>query len=193
MANLSNVVNVSIIPQGRSLSRTNMNIVTIFTSESGALSSNNRTIAYTDLSSVAEDFGTSSSMYEYAKVLFAQTKNPTNSGGYLVAGYWRASDETVLATAGKLSGSQVNEATIIPTLQTISDGSFEEADINVPCIQVSGLGMYIDYQGRVKFCGATKKDIFIVDALTSTPDTILEKYWEANSNYSCNDCTARYI
>lgn len=125
MANLSNVVNVSIVPSGRSLSRTNMNIVAIMTSELGALSSANRTKAYTDLSSVADDFGTNSSMYEYAKILFAQTKNPTNSGGYLVAGFWRASDETVAATAGALTGSQVSEAVVVETLQTVSDGSFD--------------------------------------------------------------------
>jgi len=125
MANLSNVVNVSIVPSGRSLSRTNMNIVSIITSEQGALSSNRRTIAYTDLPSVAEDFGTSSSMYEYAKILFAQTKNPTNSGGYLVAGYWRASDETIDATSGQVIGSQISESVAIGVLQTISDGSFD--------------------------------------------------------------------
>lgn len=125
MANLSNVVNVSIVPPGRSLSRTNMNIVAIFTSELGALSSANRTIAYTDLSSVADDFGTESAMYEYAKILFAQTKNPTNSGGYLVACFWRASDESVAATAGILTGSQVSEVSVVGTLQTISDGSFD--------------------------------------------------------------------
>lgn len=138
MANLSNVVNVSIVPPGRSLSRTNMNIVAIFTSELGALSSANRTIAYTDLSSVADDFGTESSMYEYAKILFAQTKNPANSGGYLVAAFWRASDESVAATAGVLTGAQVSEATVVETLQAISDGSFD-VDIDGVTQNVTGL------------------------------------------------------
>lgn len=125
MANLSNVVNVSVVPSGKSLSRTNMNIVAILTSERGVLSSNRRTIAYSDLGSVADDFGTSSAFYEYAKILFAQTKNPANSGGYLVAGYWRASDETVPASSGVLTGSQLSEATVVATLQAISDGSFD--------------------------------------------------------------------
>lgn len=138
MANLSNVVNVSIVPSGRSLSRTNMNIVAIMTSELGALSSANRTKAYTDLSSVADDFGTNSSMYEYAKILFAQTKNPTNSGGYLVAGFWRASDETVAATAGALTGSQVSEAVVVETLQTVSDGSFD-IDVDGVTQNITGL------------------------------------------------------
>ncbi|WP_373073905.1 DUF3383 family protein [Sulfurimonas sp.] len=138
MANLSNVVNVSIIPSGRSLSRTNMNIVAIMTSELGALSSANRTIAYTDLTSVADDFGTNSSMYEYAKILFAQTKNPTNSGGYLVAGFWRASDESVAATAGILTGAQVSEATVVGVLQLISDGSFD-VDVDGVTQNVTGV------------------------------------------------------
>ena len=54
MANVNNVVNVSVVPQGRSLSRTNMNIVALFTSQLGALSSSNRSKAYTDLSSIAK-------------------------------------------------------------------------------------------------------------------------------------------
>jgi len=124
MADLRNIVNVSIIPSGKVLSRTNMNIVAIITSELGALSSLNRTKVYTDLGSVANDFGTNSKMYEFAKILFAQTKNPTNSGGYLVAGYWRAVDETVPAQSGKLIGAQIDESAVVKELQKISDGSF---------------------------------------------------------------------
>lgn len=125
MANINNVVNVSVIPQGRSLSRVNMNIVALFTSQLGALSSANRTKAYTDLSSVASDFGTTSAVYQHASILFAGTKNPCNSGGYLVVGFWRAVAETVSVTAGKLRGIQLSEAVVIPTLQSISDGSFK--------------------------------------------------------------------
>jgi len=125
MANLANVVTVSMLPPGRTASRTNMNIVTILTSELGVLSSANRRIVYLDLVSVANDFGTSSPTYEYAKILFSQTKNPANSGGYLVASFWRASDENVLATNGKLVGGQLSESVVIPTLQKVSDGSFD--------------------------------------------------------------------
>lgn len=138
MADLKNVVNVSIIPPGRSLSRTNMNIVTIVTSVLGVLSSANRTKTYSDLTSVANDFGTNSAMYEYAKILFAQTKNPTNSGGYLVATYWRASDESVAATAGILTGAQVSESTVVGTLQTVSDGSFD-VDVDGVTQNVTGV------------------------------------------------------
>ena len=124
MSDLRNVVEVSIIPSGRTLDRTNMNIVSIITSELGVLNSLNRSKVYIDLSSVAQDFGTNSKMYDFAKTLFAQTKNPTNSGGYLVAGYWRAIDETIPAQAGQLIGAQVSDAVVVETLQQVSDGSF---------------------------------------------------------------------
>lgn len=71
--------------------------------------------------------------------------------------------------------------------------SFMEADINIPCIQVSGLGMYIDYQGMVKFCGALKEDLFIIDMLESTPEKILEAYQEENSKHECTKCDARSL
>lgn len=70
---------------------------------------------------------------------------------------------------------------------------FMEADINVPCIQVSNLGMYIDYQGMVKFCGATKHDIFITDAVDTTPDEILKRYLDTNLMYNCSKCEARNV
>ena len=125
MANVNNVVNVSVVPQGRSLSRTNMNIVALFTSQLGALSSANRTKSYTDLSSIADDFGTTSAVYQHASVLFSGTKNPCNSGGYLVVAYWRAVTETVNAKAGYLKGIQLSESVIVNTLQSVSDGSFK--------------------------------------------------------------------
>lgn len=125
MANISNIVYVSVVPQGRSLSRGNMNIVALFTSQLGALSSTNRTKSYTDLSSIADDFGTTSAVYQHASVLFRGTKNPCNSGGYLVVAYWRAETETVSAKAGYLKGIQLSESVVVNTLQSISDGSFK--------------------------------------------------------------------
>ena len=113
MSKTNNIVNVSVIPQGRSLSRGNMNIVALFTSQLGALSSANRTKAYTDLSSIADDFGTTSAVYQHASVLFSGTKNPCNSGGYLVVAFWRATTETVSAKAGYLKGIQLSESVIV--------------------------------------------------------------------------------
>lgn len=68
---------------------------------------------------------------------------------------------------------------------------YTEADINVPCIQVSGLGMYIDFAGRLKFCGATKTDMFITDMLSNSSEDILKSYTDYNKNFNCNACEAR--
>ena len=68
---------------------------------------------------------------------------------------------------------------------------YRDADINVPCIQVSNLGMYIDYNGRLKFCGATAKDMFITDMINNESEEILNSYLEYNKNFNCNNCEAR--
>lgn len=125
MANISNVVNVALIPEGQLAGRDNMNIVAILTSESNFLNSYKRESIYTDIASVASDFGTASQAYQYAKTFFAQQPNPVNAGGYLVIGYHRAVDETVSATAGTLTGTQLSEASLIGSLQAIPDGSFD--------------------------------------------------------------------
>lgn len=72
-----------------------------------------------------DDFGTTSAVYQHASVLFSGTKNPCNSGGYLVVAYWRAATETVSAKAGYLKGIQLSESVIVNTLQSVSDGSFK--------------------------------------------------------------------
>ena len=69
--------------------------------------------------------------------------------------------------------------------------SYTDAQINVPCIQVSNLGMYIDYAGRLKFCGATEKDMFITDMINNKSEDILNSYLEYNKNFNCNNCEAR--
>jgi MoaA/NifB/PqqE/SkfB family radical SAM enzyme len=68
---------------------------------------------------------------------------------------------------------------------------YDKTEIHVPCIQVSGLGMYIDYQGMLKFCGATEHDLFITDVLNNQPKEIIESYKEYNKQFSCNNCEAR--
>jgi len=122
---LSRVINVSITGAGRQLDRTNMNIVSIITSELGVLSTANRTEVYTSLASVASDFGTNSNLYQFAKVLFAGSANPINRGGYLVAGFWRAVDENVGATYGNLLSAELSQAIAVQSLQNIQDGSFD--------------------------------------------------------------------
>jgi len=125
MANISNVISVSLLEAGATADRDNMNLTAVMTDQQDAvLSSANRYELYTDLASVATDFGTDSEMYSHAKIFFATSPNPSNSSGALVAGYWRSASETVVASSGLLTGEELSEATTIGQLQEISDGSF---------------------------------------------------------------------
>src|SRR5574343_581946 len=121
---IGRVVNVSIegVPVG--LSRTNMNIVCLVTSEKGFLNSSKRTVAYTELTGIASDFGTFSKTYQMAKYLFGPANPISKGGGYLVVGYWRAIEEIVEATAGYLKSAELSEAQVVGNLQTVKDGSF---------------------------------------------------------------------
>lgn len=124
-ANISNVVQVQLLTEPLLARRANVNTVAVFTSQLGKLSSSNRTEIYTDLSSVATDFGTNSEMYDFASVFFQQTPNPVSANGYLVASYWRAVDEAVAATAATLVGAQLAEDTVVGQLQQIDDGTMD--------------------------------------------------------------------
>jgi hypothetical protein len=125
MAGLNNVVNVALFQGGALLPDDNMNIVAIMTSERGFLSTAKRYALYNDLGSVAANFGTASAAYKAASVFFAQQPNPAQVGGMLVMGYYRATAETVAATAGVLRGAQLSEATVIDQLQKINNGEFD--------------------------------------------------------------------
>ena len=138
MANLSNVINVALLPEGRSVARDNMNVTCIVTSDVGFLSTAKRYSLYSDAASVAEDFGTSSNAYQYALVYFAQKPNPVNAGGVLVMGHWRAEEEVVAAKAGVLTGEQVSEAVLIPQIRSIPDGSFD-IDIDGTVQNITGV------------------------------------------------------
>ncbi len=125
-ANISNVVNVSLVEGGALAARDNPNVVTIMTSQqTGPLSSANRYELYTDAQSVAAAFGTASKMADFANAFFGTNPNPTNVGGVLIAGYWRGASEGVPATAAVLEGAQISEATVVGQLQAISDGTFD--------------------------------------------------------------------
>ena len=125
MGNISNVINVALIPEGQLAARDNMNVCAILTSETGFLSTANRYALYSDAASVASDFGTNSAANEYAQVFFSQTPNPVNAGGVLVVGFYRAAAETVAATAGTLTSPQLTEATIVSALQLVEDGQMD--------------------------------------------------------------------
>lgn len=122
---LNRVVNVSIAGVGAGLQRTNMNIVCLMTADNTYLNSNNRTAVYTTLDGVAGDFGTKSKVYNHASKIFSQPRNPINAGGgYLVVGYWRATDENVSATSGIITSQELSEAVAVGNCQEVQDGSF---------------------------------------------------------------------
>lgn len=124
MAKISNIVNVTLLPEGEAAARDNMNVVAIMTSQqTGPLNTANRYELYTDVASVAADFGTDSQMYSHATAFFGTNPNPINADGVLVAGYWRGASEDVAATAATLTGAQLTEVTVVDQMQAISDGS----------------------------------------------------------------------
>jgi hypothetical protein len=124
MANITNVVNVSLLQGGQLALADNPNVVIMMTSEQGSvLSSASRYRIYSDSASVATDFGTASATYAFALTFFGTQPNPINAGGFLVVGFWRAATETVAATAASLTGAQLSDVSVIPQMQTISAGS----------------------------------------------------------------------
>ncbi|MBE0469594.1 MAG: DUF3383 family protein [Methyloprofundus sp.] len=125
MAEISNIINVALIPEGRLAQRDNLNVTGIITSSSNVLSTSEPYRIYRSAGQVNGDFGTTSIEAQYAAAFFGTTPNPVNAGGYLVVGYWRAADEATQATAATLKGAEISEAAIIPELQKITDGSFE--------------------------------------------------------------------
>lgn len=126
MAELSNVINVGILAEGKAVAGDNMNVVTIFTADQTKLSTNNRYELYRSSSAVDADFGTESNPAAFARSFFGTSPNPVSGGGgVLVMAYWRASSEDVPESAAVLRGEQLSEAVVIPQLQQIADGSFK--------------------------------------------------------------------
>lgn len=124
-ANINNVVNVALIEGGELAARDNPNITVMMTSQQdGPISTARRYQIYSDANSVAIDFGSGSQVSSFANSFFGTQPNPTNTGGYLVVGYWRGATETVAAGSAVLRGAQLNETFVISTLQGIADGSF---------------------------------------------------------------------
>ena len=122
-ASITNVVNVALIPEGQQASFDNMNVTAVFTSEQGVIPSSERFRAYRDAASVAADWGSAAAVTEYANTVFGTKPNPINFGGTLVVAIHRATTEDVGATAATLVSAQMVEATVIGSLQTITDGS----------------------------------------------------------------------
>lgn len=134
MANINNVVNVSLQADQQLALGDSMNVVAIMTSDRTFLNTNKRYAVYSDINEVANDFGSSNDVTAFAQIFFAQQPNPTNAGGELVIGYWRASSETVPATAGYVLGGELNELDVIAQLQQITAGAmtFTVDGVSVP-------------------------------------------------------------
>lgn len=141
MANISNVINVSLLQEGQAAARDSMNVVSIITSsQEGPLSSANRYEVYTDAQSVATDFGSTSAEASYANTFFGTQPNAVNAGGLLVMGYWRGASESVDATAAVLSGAQLTETTVVSEAQQISDGTLN-IDVDGATVNVTALDL----------------------------------------------------
>lgn len=124
MADISNVINVPLLGEGRAVAADNINVVSIITGRQGVLSSAERFRTYKTSAAVAADCGASSAEASFATSFFATSPNSISAGGVLVLGYWRASDETIDASAATLVSEQNSAAALIPILNQISDGSF---------------------------------------------------------------------
>ena len=126
MADASRVINVALLQAGPLAARDNMNVTAIMTSQqTGPISTANRYELYRDSASVATAFGSAAGVTAFARSYFETSPNPVNAGGVLVVGFYRAASETVAATAATLTSPQLNEASLIPQLQAIADGSFD--------------------------------------------------------------------
>jgi len=124
MASINNVINVTLLEEGQAVAADNMNVTSIITGNQGVLSTAERYRVYKTASAVSSDWGASSPEAAFANTFFDTSPNPVSASGALVMGYWRASDETVAASAASLVSEQLSEAALIPILNGITDGSF---------------------------------------------------------------------
>lgn len=138
MADISNIITVTILEQPSLAARDNINVVCIVTQETGVLNTAERYRTYSNIGDVATDWGTNSQVYDHASAFFGQNPNAINGGGVLVIGWHRAAEESVAATAANLTGGELNEITLIPQLQEISDGRFD-IDIDGSTENIAGM------------------------------------------------------
>lgn len=123
-ASINNVINVTLLEEGRSAARDNINVCAIMTSQVGVLSTAERWRSYKTPAAVEQDFGASSVTAAFANAFFGTSPNPISAGGTLIVGFWNAAGETLPATAGVLRGAEISQATILPALRLVDDWSF---------------------------------------------------------------------
>ena len=162
---INNVISVTLLQSGALAMADNPNVVTMLTSEQqGPLSSASRYRIYSDSGSVATDFGTASKAYDFALSFFGTSPNATNAGGFLVIGYWRGAEETLLATSASLNGAQLSEATVVGGLQQVADGTLT-VDVDGTPEALTGL----DFQSATSLAAIVE---VIDSALTGATATI---------------------
>ena len=127
MADISNVINATLLEEGAAVAPDNMNVVSVITGNQGVLSSAERYRTYKTSAAVAGDFGSSSAEAAFAETVLGTSPNPISAAGALVVGYWRSSDETVAATSATLVSEQKTAAALIPIMNGVIDGSFSYA------------------------------------------------------------------
>ena len=123
-ASINNVINVTLLEEGRAAARDNINVCAILTSQTGVLSTAERWRSYKSAPAVEQDWGASSVTAAFANVFFGTSPNPVSAGGTLIVGYWNAAGETLPATSGVLRGGEISQAVVLPALREKSDWSF---------------------------------------------------------------------
>lgn len=123
-ASINNVINVTLLEEGKAAARDNINVCAIVTSQTGVLSTAERWRAYKTSSAVEQDWGASSVTAAFANAFFGTSPNPISAGGTLVIGYWNAAGETLPETAGLLRGAEISQAVVLPALRQKADWSF---------------------------------------------------------------------
>jgi len=123
--NLANIINVSLNEGATLLQADNANVVGLITrNDAIGLDEDNRTMSFTDLASVGAAFGTIGAEYDFAQSFFGTKPNAVSAGGRLVYGYQGTGAGTNAFSARLVGGFINDEAALLSTLQTISDGRF---------------------------------------------------------------------
>ncbi|EPR2254943.1 DUF3383 family protein [Yersinia enterocolitica] len=123
-ASINNVINVTLLEEGRSAARDNINVCAIMTSQPGVLSTSERYRSYKSPAAVDQDFGASSVTAAFSNAFFGTSPSPISAGGTLIIGFWNAAGETLPSTAGVLHGAEISQATVMPVLRLVDDWSF---------------------------------------------------------------------
>jgi hypothetical protein len=138
MANLTNIINITLQSAQQGALPDNPNIVAIMTESQSVLSTADYYRAYTSVADVQSDFGADSNEASYAAAVLGKPQNPVSGGGRVVIGYHRGASEAVAATAATIQGVALTVDDLLTSLQAISDGSFS-IDIDGTTVEVTGL------------------------------------------------------